>query len=101
MIKIKVQGSKVPGRFSVETMPNKKGWCLCRFYENIHEYQDDEFSGYEYDEYHIEQYGAKSSLEIDIENNFDVYFAAAKATEAPSELEVLRADVDFALAMLM
>lgn len=98
---MKVHGAINPGKFSVNTMPNKPGWCMCRFYDNVREYHDEEFTGYEYDEYHLEQYGAKSSLEIDIENNFDVYFAAAKATEAPSELEVLRADVDFALAMLM
>lgn len=94
---MKVQGSVNPGKFSVNTMPNKSGWCMCRFYENIHETDE----GYEYDEYHLEQEGAKSSLEIDIKNNYDVYFAAAKETEAPSEIEKLRADVDFALAMLM
>lgn len=96
---MKVHGSFNPGKFSVETMPNKPGWCLCRFYENAHEYQTDEFSGWEYDEYHLELYGAKQSLETDIPNNFDVYFSAAKATEAPTETERLRADTDFLLIM--
>ena len=98
---MKVYGSTNPGKFSVNTMPNKPGWCMCRFYDNVRECNTKEFAGYEYNEYHLEQQGAQSSLETDIENNYYVYFEAAKATEAPSELEVLRADVDFALAMLM
>lgn len=94
---MKVHGSTKPGKFTVETIPNKLGWCLCRFYENAR--ADEDTSGWEYDEYHLRQEGAKTSLETDIANNYDVYLAAAKATEAPTEFEKMRADVDFMLAM--
>lgn len=100
---MRVKGGSNPGKFSVEEIPNKPGWCLCRFYENAREYtvetENGTETGWEYDEYHLQQEGAKASLEKDIAGNYDVYLAAAKATEAPSETERLRADVDFIAVM--
>lgn len=94
---MKVHGSANPGVFSVDEIPNKPGWCLCRFYENAHETN----CGWKYDEYHLELYGAKSSLDVDIANNYDVYFLAAKASERPSEAERLSAVEAATLALMM
>lgn len=100
---MRVRGSVDPGKFSVEAIPNKPGWCLCRLYENAREYsvETDEGTdtGWEYDEYHLRQKGLKESLETDIEGNYDVFLTAAKAAEAPTEVERLRADTDFLLIM--
>lgn len=96
---MRVHGGTRPSKFSVETMPNKQGWCLCRFYENAREYVYDDTSGWEYDEYHLQQEGAKESLETDIANNYDVYLAAAKATEAPSVLDRLEAQALYTALM--
>ena len=92
---MKVYGATNPNKFSVEIMPNKNGWCLCRFYENARQTDN----GWEYDEYHLEQFGVKQSLETDISNNYDVYLSAAKAAEAPTEAQRLRADIDFIMIM--
>lgn len=98
---MKVHGATNPGKFSVENIPNKQSWCLCRFYENAHEYRGEQTSGWEYDEYHLELYGVKQSLETDIANNYDVYFAAAKATERPSDADRLSAVEAATLALMM
>lgn len=92
---MKVQGSEYPAPFSINPIPNKPGWFLCRFTENPRETED----GWEYDEYHLEQRGLKESIESNIMGNYDVFLSAAKATEAPSETDQLRADVDFLLIM--
>ena len=34
---MRVRGDNDPGTFSIEAMPNKPGWCLVRFYENVEE----------------------------------------------------------------
>ena len=56
---MRVRGDNNPGTFSVEAMPNKPGWCLVRFYENAQEYTEEldetTITGWEYDEYHLEQ----------------------------------------------
>lgn len=96
---MKVHGSQKPEPFSIEPVPNKPGWFLCRFTENAREYSDEEFTGWEYDEYRLEQTGLKESLARDIPGNYDVFLAAAKAAEAPTEADRLRADVDFLLIM--
>lgn len=37
---MRVRGDNDPGTFSIEAMPNKPGWCLVRFYENVEEYHE-------------------------------------------------------------
>ena len=37
---MRVRGDNDPSTFSIEAMPNKPGWCLVRFYENVEEYHE-------------------------------------------------------------
>ena len=69
---MRVRGDNNPGTFSIEAMPNKPGWCLVRFYENVEEY----------DEYHLEQ---PTISQEDIEGNLEVYLRAAKENEVTPE----------------
>lgn len=98
---MKAKGSQRPTGFTVDDIPNKPGWRLCRFYENVSEHSTESGADtwWEYDEYHLEIHGARSSIETDVKNNYAMYLAAAKATEAPTETEKLRADLDFVMVM--
>lgn len=83
---MRVRGDNDPGTFSVEAMPNKPGWCLVRFYENVEEYHEEldetTITGWEYDEYHLEQ---PTISQEDIEGNLEVYLRAAKESEVTQE----------------
>lgn len=73
-----------PNAFTMEEQPQKPGFVLVRFYENIVPFSqtvdDLTTSGYEYDEYYLElQY--YDGLHDDILNSFDSYFAEAKAAD--------------------
>ena len=51
---MKVKGSKAPsGAYNIEPQPNKPGYMMVRFYENVEEYTDDDFAGWQWDEYHV------------------------------------------------
>lgn len=83
---MRVRGDNNPGTFSIEAMPNKPGWCLVRFYENHQEYTEEldetTITGWEYDEYHLEQ---PTISQEDIEGNLEVYLRAAKENEVTPE----------------
>ena len=90
---MRVRGDNNPGTFSVEAMPNKPGWCLVRFYENVEEYHEEldetTITGWEYDEYHLEQ---PTISQEDIEGNLEVYLRAAKEAEGLEDVEKNKAD---------
>lgn len=50
---MKVRGMTNPGRFTVEQIPGTKR-SLVRLFQNVMPVKDDDFEGYEYDEYHVE-----------------------------------------------
>ena len=83
---MRVRGDNNPGTFSIEAMPNKPGWCLVRFYEHHQEYTEEldetTITGWEYDEYHLEQ---PTISQEDIEGNLEVYLRAAKEAEVTPE----------------
>lgn len=88
--------------FSYSYIPNHPDMVLVRFYENAQTYteqrDDITISGWVYDEYHLELPNT-GNLQADIEGNFDLYLASAKATEEPTQQELDRADIDFLMAM--
>ena len=56
---MKVRGDNAPANaFSLEEQPDKPGYCLVRFYENVTPFSETQgeltVSGFEYDEYHLE-----------------------------------------------
>lgn len=50
---MKVQGMVDPGSFTVERIPGS-GRSLVRLFQNVTPVQTEGFTGYEYDEYHVE-----------------------------------------------
>lgn len=102
---MKVRADNAPsGAFTVEPIPNKRGWSLARFYENAREYTEDRegqpIHGWEYDEYHLEL-RSTGYLAADIEGNFDVYFREAKRLAeklTPAQVEGKVKDLESDLA---
>lgn len=85
---MKVRGDLAPGVFTLEEQPKKPGIFLVRFYENVHPFFEERdghsYSGYEYDEYHLELAGY-DGLADDIRNSLDGYLAQAKLLEAETK----------------
>ncbi len=50
---MKVQGMVNPGSFTVEQIPGTKR-SLVRLFQNVTPVETEEFTGFEYDEYHVE-----------------------------------------------
>lgn len=50
---MRVQGMTHPGAFSTEPVPGTNR-TLIRLFQNVEEFHDDIFDGYQYDEYHVE-----------------------------------------------
>lgn len=50
---MKVQGMVDPGKFAVEQIPGTNR-SLVRLFQNVKPIETEEFTGYEYDEYHVE-----------------------------------------------
>ncbi len=83
---MKVKGSKAPsGAYNIEPQPNKPGYMMVRFYENVEEYTDDDFAGWQWDEYHVLVLN-RDGLAAEIENNLAFWVQLAKDAEA-SEAE--------------
>lgn len=83
---MKHRGDNMPsGAFTLEEQPNKEGFVLARFYENVQPFSETHgevtISGYEYDEYYLEleDYGG---LADDITANYAGFLAQAKLAEA-------------------
>lgn len=95
-------------RVTLETIPSKPGYVSATLIDNIEPCswtaKDGVINGYSYDEYQyvITQYSDLESMKADIEANFTAFFNAAKAeaiVNNPPNIEQLRADVDFIMAM--
>ena len=86
---MKVRGDNAPANaFSLEEQPDKPGYCLVRFYENVAPFSETQgeltISGFEYDEYYLEL-PFYDGIYDDILGSFDGYFAQAKLAEAEKE----------------
>lgn len=86
---MKVRGSVAPpNAFTLEEQPNKPGYCLIRFFENVQPYQEEQHgrtvNGFEYDEYHLEV-ADYDGLADDVLNNFDGLLTQAKLQEAQNK----------------
>ena len=95
---MKVRGDNAPANaFSLEEQPDKPGYCLVRFYENVAPFSETQgeltISGFEYDEYYLEL-PFYDGIYDDILGSFDGYFAQAKLAEAEKEtIQIGRAHV--------
>lgn len=79
---MKHRGDNAPPSFSVEEQPNKPGFVLARFYENVEPFsetvEETTISGYQYDEYYLEL-ADYDGLESDIQTNLPSYLIQARA----------------------
>ena len=88
---MKVRGDNAPANaFSLEEQPDKPGYCLVRFYENVAPFSETQgeltISGFEYDEYYLEL-PFYDGIYDDILGSFDGYFAQAKLKQQVSDLQ--------------
>lgn len=91
-----VYGDNKPTTFTVEKQPKHLGYWLVRFYENAEPYEAEGYTGWKYDEYHLEMQ-ERPNLREYVQNHYNELFQEAKG--GPSEVEQLRADIDYILLM--
>lgn len=91
-----VHGDNKPEIFTVEKQPQHHGYCLVRFYENAEPYEAEGYTGWQYDEYHLEL-ADRPDLREYIQNHYNELFQEAKG--GPSALEQIRADIDYIMLM--
>lgn len=68
---MKVQGMVDPGSFTVERIPGS-GRSLVRLFQNVTPVQTEDFTGYEYDEYHVEV-ETWDGIAANVRENYDIF----------------------------
>lgn len=101
---MKIQGSNNPGAFSFAPQPKHSGYVLIRFYENVAEYEDEAFTGWQYDEYHLEL-PHRPDMQSYIENHLYELKAEAKGgasavTQMMAQMEAYNTANQLAIAEL-
>lgn len=91
-----VYGDNKPTTFTVEKQPKHLGYCLVRFYESAEPYVEDDYTVWKYDEYHLEMQERPNIREY-IQNHYNELLQEAKG--GPSEMERLRANLDYVMLM--
>lgn len=103
---MRIRARTEPEKFTLETMPNRPGWSLARFYADVEPYTEDEngetVHGYVYDEYQLELRDT-GGLEKDIANSYGMYLREAKRLaekRTPDQIEedVKALEAEMALA---
>ena len=93
---MRVHGDVNPPAFTVEKQPKHSGYYLVRVYKNAVPYKSSDYEGWEYEEYHLEM-RERPDLQTYVQNHYNELFQEAKG--GPSEVEQLRADMDYILLM--
>lgn len=90
---MKVQGMVDPGSFTVEQIPGTKR-SLVRLFQNVTPVQTEDFTGYEYDEYHVEV-ETWDSVAANVQANYDEFLKKGMDNEIDrSNSALYRAQVD-------
>lgn len=76
---MKSHGSVDPGRFSIEEIPGTK-LTLIRLYQNVKPVETENFTGFEYDEYHV-KVETWDGVAQNVEDNYDVFLEKGKDNE--------------------
>ena len=84
---MKVQGMKHPGRFTVERIPGTKK-SLVRLFQNVAPVETEAFSGYEYDEYHVEV-ETWDGIAANVSENYEVFLQKGMDSEIDKSNEAL------------
>ena len=90
---MKVQGMVNPGSFTVEQIPGTKR-SLVRLFQNVTPVETEEFTGFEYDEYHVEV-ETWDGIVKNVQDNYDEFLQKGKDNEIDlSNSALYRAQVD-------
>jgi hypothetical protein len=90
---MKVQGMVDPGSFTVEQIPGTKR-SLVRLFQNVTPVQTEDFTGYEYDEYHVEV-ETWDGVAANVQANYDEFLKKGMDNEIDrSNSALYRAQVD-------
>lgn len=92
---MKVQGMVNPGSFTVEQIPGTKR-SLVRLFQNVTPVETEEFTGFEYDEYHVEV-ETWDGIVKNVQDNYDEFLQKGKDKDNEidrSNSALYRAQVD-------
>lgn len=90
---MKVQGMVNPGSFTVEQIPGTKR-SLVRLFQNVTPVETEEFTGFEYDEYHVEV-ETWDGIVKNVQDNYDEFLKKGMDNEIDrSNSALYRARVD-------
>lgn len=90
---MKVQGMVNPGSFTVEQIPGTKR-SLVRLFQNVTPVETEEFTGFEYDEYHVEV-ETWDGIVKNVQDNYDEFLQKGKDNEIDrSNSALYRGQVD-------
>ena len=90
---MKVQGMVNPGSFTVEQLPGTKR-SLVRLFQNVTPVETEEFTGFEYDEYHVEV-ETWDGIVKNVQDNYDEFLKKGMDNEIDrSNSALYRAQVD-------
>lgn len=105
---MKVQGMVNPGSFTVEQIPGTKR-SLVRLFQNVTPVETEEFTGFEYDEYHVEV-ETWDSIVKNVQDNYDEFLQKGKDNEvdrsnsalyqAQVDTDAMNVDQEFRLTLL-
>ena len=105
---MKVQGMVNPGSFTVEQIPGTKR-SLVRLFQNVTPVETEEFTGFEYDEYHVEV-ETWDGIVKNVQDNYDEFLQKGKDNEvdrsnsalyqAQVDTDTMNVDQEFRLTLL-
>lgn len=112
---MKVKGMVNPGSFTVERIPGTSK-SLVRLFQNVTPCQEENFEGYEYDEYHVEvetwdgiaanvrdnyEEFLKKGMDNEVDrSNAALFQAQAQANAAIQDADAMNVDQEFRLTLL-
>ena len=105
---MKVQGMVDPGKFTVEQIPGTNR-SLVRLFQNVKPAETEEFTGYEYDEYHVEV-ETWDGIAANVRENYDIFLRKGMDNEidrsnpalysAQVDTDAMNVDQEFRLTLL-
>ena len=105
---MKVQGMVNPGSFTVEQIPGTKR-SLVRLFQNVTPVETEEFTGFEYDEYHVEV-ETWDGIVKNVQDNYDEFLQKGKDNgidrsnsalyRAQVDTDAMNVDQEFRLTLL-
>ena len=112
---MKVKGMADPGSFTVEQIPGTNR-SLVRLFRNVTPCREEDFEGFQYDEYHVEvetwdgvaqnvrdNYDVflKQGMDNEVDRSNEALFKAQKATDtAVRDMDSLNVDHEYRLTLL-